>query len=288
MSSGTSITHGPQPTISIGGVDLTRIEYRGEQVVTFAMVDKVHGRPEGTAKRNFNENEGRFETGTDFVLVKAADLRRLAPEAVGSRGGGDVTLITRRGYLKLVKPMNDDRAWAVQGEMVDRYFAVERLPVAPEPAHTGINAREARLTFKHHLGIAKMLKLEGNQAVLAANRATKAMCGVAPLDAMGITHVTAPQNEPLLNCTDIGKRLGDYSAQDVNRYLVQFGYQVALRDAKDKLYYEVTDLGRDAGGVMQDTGKSHGDGTPVRQLRWASGIVAKLRADIAKPETIHG
>jgi hypothetical protein len=176
----------------------------------------------------------------------------------------------------------------LRAAVMDRWLELEEQTAAPAPARIGPDPREARLTFKHHLGIAKMLKLEGNQAVLAANRATKAMCGVDPLSAMGITHVTAPQNEPLLNCTDIGKRLGDYSAQEVNRYLVQFGYQVALRDAKDRLYYEVTDLGREAGGVMQDTSKSHGDGTPVRQLRWASGIVAKLKADIARPETIHG
>ncbi|MGE7415432.1 Rha family transcriptional regulator [Methylobacterium tarhaniae] len=176
----------------------------------------------------------------------------------------------------------------LRAAVMDRWLELEEHTAAPMPSRIGPDPREARLTFKHHLGIAKMLKLEGNQAVLAANRATKAMCGVDPLGAMGITHVTAPQNEPLLNCTDIGKRLGDYSAQEVNRYLVQFGYQVALRDAKDRLYYEVTDLGREAGGVMQDTGKSHNDGTPVRQLRWASGIVTKLRADIAKPETIHG
>jgi hypothetical protein len=35
-------------------------------------------------------------------------------------------LLTKRGYLKLVKPMNDDRAWQVQGEMIDAYFAVRQ------------------------------------------------------------------------------------------------------------------------------------------------------------------
>lgn len=44
-----------------------------------------------------------------------------------ARGGGFVTLLTRRGYLKLMKPLTDDRAWAVQGEMIDRYFMVEQI-----------------------------------------------------------------------------------------------------------------------------------------------------------------
>lgn len=115
------------PVIRILDTDVDVVTYKGERVVTLAMIDRVHKRPEGTAKRNLNENKARFDTGTDFVLVPAAELRRIAPAAVGERGGGDVTLLTRRGYLKLVKSLNDDRAWQVQGEMIDCYFAVEAL-----------------------------------------------------------------------------------------------------------------------------------------------------------------
>jgi hypothetical protein len=150
------------------------------------------------------------------------------------------------------------------------------------------DAREARLSFKHHLSVAKMLKLEGAQALIAANNATKALVGIDMLGVMKITHVTAPQNEQLLNVTEIGKRLDGISARDTNAYLCQFGYQVAFRDARGDLYYEPTKLGRESGGVLQDTGKRNTAGVPVRQLRWASGIVARLREDIDGPKTVHG
>ena len=126
--------------IEISGVVVSRIFYRGEPVITFTMVDEVHERPEGTAKRTFHANRGRFIEGEDFILASAdqKDAMRTFDEGqkyvkrtfdvdIPSRG---LTLITRRGYLKLVKPMTDDRAWAVQGEMIDRYFAFEQM-IAP-------------------------------------------------------------------------------------------------------------------------------------------------------------
>lgn len=114
------------PTVSISGVDLSRIEYRGEQVVTFAQVDRVHDRPDGTAGRNFRENRQRFVEGQDFVTLDQPDeIRRLGFSRPQGGTPPFVTLLTKRGYLKLTKPMTDDRAWAVQDEMVDRYFMVE-------------------------------------------------------------------------------------------------------------------------------------------------------------------
>ena len=44
-------------SIEINGVDLRVKMWNGQRVVTFADIDKVHNRVEGTAKRNFNENK---------------------------------------------------------------------------------------------------------------------------------------------------------------------------------------------------------------------------------------
>ena len=37
---------------------LTIKEYQGQRVVTFKDIDMLHKRPEGTADRNFRENQG--------------------------------------------------------------------------------------------------------------------------------------------------------------------------------------------------------------------------------------
>jgi hypothetical protein len=99
------------------------------------------------------------------------------------------------------------------------------------------------------------------------------MTGIDHLGLMGITHMPAPQNEALLTPTEIGRRSDFGSAQAVNQRLCDLGLQHAFRDAKSHIYYELTEAGHKAGGVMQDTGKQHSNGTPVRQLHWASSVL---------------
>ncbi|WP_428029817.1 ORF6N domain-containing protein [Ancylobacter sp.] len=119
--------------ISIAGTDVQRVLYQDEPVVTFAMVDAIHQRPEGTAGRTFRENRARFVEGEDYVDLTSDEIRRMSETGTFPPRSSRGTLITRRGYLKLVKPLTDDRAWDVQGEMIDRYFAVEKLAaLAPD------------------------------------------------------------------------------------------------------------------------------------------------------------
>lgn len=95
------------------------------------MVDQIHERPEGTAGAAFRRNRERFVEGEDFTSIDQPDvIRRLGFSRPQGGTPASVILLSRRGYLKLVKPMDDDCAWAVQGEMVDRYFMVEQIAEA--------------------------------------------------------------------------------------------------------------------------------------------------------------
>lgn len=119
------------PLVQIQGSEIERITYRNDTVVTFAQIDKVHARPDGTAGRNFRENRERFVKDDDFILLDQPDeIRRLGFTRPQGGTPPNVILITRRGYLKVVKSLNDDVAWSVFEDMVDRYFAVEAQPVA--------------------------------------------------------------------------------------------------------------------------------------------------------------
>lgn len=122
--------------VQIGDIDLDQVYYRGEPVATFAQIDRAHHRPDDTAKRNFNENRDRFVPGDDYILVPAAqkgEFRTFGIE-VPNRG---LTVLTRRGYLKLVKSLNDDLAWSVFDDMIERYFAIDNrssIPNFSDPA----------------------------------------------------------------------------------------------------------------------------------------------------------
>lgn len=138
-------------------------------------------------------------------------------------------------------------------------------------------------TFKGYFSIGRLIGLDRNQSALAANRATVAVAGVDALALMGATHLIAPQQEPILTSTDIGVRLGGLSGIAVNARLAERGLQEGRRDAKDRSYWVPTAAGEPY-AVFLDTGKKHGDGTPVRQLKWLHSVIDLLRTERAVAE----
>lgn len=207
-----------------------------------------------------------FEEGSDFTTT------------VKNYRGGE-----RRDYyvtLDMAKELSMVERNA-KGKQARQYFiACEKRAQAKarhvSPAARTDVGREYRLMMQANVRWARMAGLTGNQALLAANQATTALTGIDTLGLLGVPRLTAPQNEALLTPSDIGKRLDNISARAVNLLLCEQGLQDAFRDAKGHVYYEATEDGIAAGGVMQDTGKRHSSGTPVRQLRWASSVIDLL------------
>ena len=50
-------------------------EYEGKRVVTFKDIDMVHGRPEGTARKRFNDNKKHFIEGEDYYRIQPSEIR---------------------------------------------------------------------------------------------------------------------------------------------------------------------------------------------------------------------
>ncbi|MDI0345706.1 ORF6N domain-containing protein [Raoultella ornithinolytica] len=128
------------PQSKAGLVDITiqvkqppAVEFHGQRVVTFAMIDEAHRRPRDTAKKAFQRNRARFVDGDDFFIVGASEVEwdvtdhlargiKRPGKKMNSPIRGRVTLITESGYLLLTKPFNDDLAWQVQRQLVKAYF----------------------------------------------------------------------------------------------------------------------------------------------------------------------
>lgn len=52
-------------TVIINKTELPIKEYQGQRVVTMKEIDAVHQRPEGTARKRFNDNKVHFIEGVD-------------------------------------------------------------------------------------------------------------------------------------------------------------------------------------------------------------------------------
>lgn len=67
--------------IKIGNQEISTKEFNGQRVVTFKDVDTVHERPDGTARKRFNDNKKRFVEGEDFFEIKEpSEIRTLGLE----------------------------------------------------------------------------------------------------------------------------------------------------------------------------------------------------------------
>lgn len=108
--------------VHIGNSDISVKEYNGQRVVTFKDIDMVHDRPDGTARKRFNDNRNHFIEGEDFFKISASEIRTTKLFDIPDKATADYALITEQGYLMLVKSFTDDLAWDVQRQLVNGYF----------------------------------------------------------------------------------------------------------------------------------------------------------------------
>ena len=102
-------------------------EYGGRRVVTFKDIDEVHERPEGTARKRFNDNKKYFIEGEDYFKVCASEIRTRKIMNISPKAQEDVTFITESGYLMLVKSFTDETSWKVQRELTSSYFRARQM-----------------------------------------------------------------------------------------------------------------------------------------------------------------
>ncbi|MCV6588706.1 MAG: ORF6N domain-containing protein [Marinobacterium sp.] len=110
-----------------------RVEYNGQPVLTFAMIDEIHQRPNNTARKRFSENKLRFVEGEDFYLIDFSQKSVFRTFGINVPPRG-LTVLTLTGYLMLVKSFQDDLAWQVQRHLVMNYFQSQQsapTPLAP-------------------------------------------------------------------------------------------------------------------------------------------------------------
>ncbi|MCM1508491.1 MAG: ORF6N domain-containing protein [Ruminococcus flavefaciens] len=97
-------------------------EYSGQRVVTFKDIDGAHQRPDGTARKRFNDNRKHFIEGVDFFKInQPSEIRTLGFERPQGGTPEAIILVTLTGYLMIAKSLTDDLSWGVQRMLVS-YF----------------------------------------------------------------------------------------------------------------------------------------------------------------------
>lgn len=143
------------PTIRVADIDLPFIEYQGQPVVTYAMIDAAHKRQAGTARKRFADNKRHLIEGEDFYIVdskRLSEIRTTYSDIFPERTTR-LTLFSETGYLMLVKSLTDDLAWQVQRQLVKSYFRtkpsqqVANQPTAEPPIPAPITSEQRHELF---------------------------------------------------------------------------------------------------------------------------------------------
>lgn len=86
--------------INIAGIDMPVIEYHDQRVITLNMMDIVHKRPRGTAKRNFKQHQDKLLQNRDYEVLRDKDLSNFLVLFAS-----DTTLITKSNNLTKIRSL---------------------------------------------------------------------------------------------------------------------------------------------------------------------------------------
>lgn len=223
--------------ITIHNTQLPIVEYRGQRVVTLAMIDQVHERPDGTAGRTFTAHKDRLIEGADYFFADTSqkDVLRCFGIEVPNRG---LILMAEQGYLMLVKPFTDDLSWSVQRQLVSNYFRPAPAPILPQDLPGAL-----RLAAD----------LAEEKAVLALENQQQAK-KIEALENLFMPGETVPQ---------FAKRLNGVNSQQVMAYLIHIKWVFnSERDRESSPKYRVYAEARDKHLLTEKPTTIRGEGIP--------------------------
>jgi hypothetical protein len=111
--------------------------------------------------------------------------------------------------------------------------------------------------------------IDKNAAAIGANQIATAQTGVNLLALAGQQHLPTPDQEICFTPTELGNRRC-VKAHTMNRALADAGLQERIGE-----HWVPTAKGRPH-AVVLDTGKAHGNGTPIQQVKWKDSVLAEV------------
>ena len=211
------------------------------------------------------------------ILIEQGAIDRLSFEAISYKDSYgreqtayelnfDATMTLVTGYNAVLRA-KVIRRWRELEEGVHNTQKVSSEPAQP-PLLEELAVRGLKATYE----MAKFFGLEGNQALLKADKAVKKLHNISPMALLEI-ELKSPDNEALLIVTEVGKKLDPpISAKNVNLHLAAMGFQERVEYRTGKFEWRLTEKGKAYGSYL-DTGKVHSNGTPIQQIKWKESII---------------
>lgn len=236
----------------VAGIKFTGIEGgfgEGKKAMLVKDVAKIHDRNIKAINQAINMNRKRFKEGIDIIDLKQSknfvvNLIDLGFTQNSINRSSNIYMLSERGYSKLLKILEDDKAWEIYDKLVDGYFDMrvalkdhqpeivdegraERLAIMKSNSET----RRASLMYR----IAMATKSETGKENLLA-RAAKELTGEMTLPVQKQKEYSAGQVAKKIGHGLTGQRVGLLS-NDLNLKAEQPGQNAFGRWANSKSRY---------------------------------------------------
>lgn len=116
---------------SINGCQIKNIEGgfgENQKCISVKDVAQIHDQTYKEINRRINDNIERFKKGKDIIDIKPGGYEPLGQEMGYSKQSfnqtNNIYILSERGYFKLIKLMNNDKAWDIYEELLDNYFSM--------------------------------------------------------------------------------------------------------------------------------------------------------------------
>ena len=116
-------------TEKIGNFEFTGIEGgfgKNKKSILVKDIALIHGKEVKEVNRLINNNIRRFKNGIDLLDLKQVISNHLFLDYGFTKAqwgnSNNIYLLSERGYAKLLKILEDDKAWEIYDELVDNYF----------------------------------------------------------------------------------------------------------------------------------------------------------------------
>lgn len=117
--------------VQVKDKQIVALEWKGQRVITTALLAEVYGTDENNIKNNFNNHKDNFIEGKHYYFLQGKELREFKNlvndiDAVGKRAP-QLYLWTRRGASRHCKILDTEKAWIQFDALEENYYNPKRL-----------------------------------------------------------------------------------------------------------------------------------------------------------------
>lgn len=210
----------------IGHIEFTGIEGgfgKGKKAMLVKDIAQIHNRPVFKINELINRNRKRFTDGLDIIDLNKPEFAIFLRDSGFTQNqinaSANIYLLSERGYAKLLKILEDDKAWEVYDQLVDNYFNMRSAIQQDNPSIVAnkrleimeANAKTRRAGLLYKLAMATKSE-SSSEAMLAL--AAKELTGVMTIPVLKQKEYSAGE---------VAKKLGISSGQKVGKIANNLG-----------------------------------------------------------------